>query len=228
MSLVWLSGPISGSILQPTVGYYSDQCSFTWGQRKPFIAGGSLATITCLIGLSYTDQFVRIATGSRDTTKSSYGELVVSIFFICALNISIQPVQGGLRALIIDNCPTRQQAIANAWASRLISIANVMSYLCNSLDLARLLPVLGETKLKALCTIVSLSLFVTTAITCLATSERKSSKHVNVLKEQKTTFTKIKMICDGIRGLPPRILIVFEVQFFSWIAWFSFLTNITS
>lgn len=53
-SFIWLCGPISGMIVQPVVGYYSDNCSSRFGRRRPFIAAGAaLVTIAVfLIGFA--------------------------------------------------------------------------------------------------------------------------------------------------------------------------------
>uniref|UniRef100_A0A803M559 Uncharacterized protein n=1 Tax=Chenopodium quinoa TaxID=63459 RepID=A0A803M559_CHEQI len=45
-SLIWLCGPVSGIIVQPTVGYTSDRCTSKFGRRKPFITIGT--TLICL------------------------------------------------------------------------------------------------------------------------------------------------------------------------------------
>lgn len=45
-SFIWLCGPISGIVVQPTVGHASDRSTSKYGRRKPFIAVGSL--LICL------------------------------------------------------------------------------------------------------------------------------------------------------------------------------------
>lgn len=44
-SLIWLCGPISGIVVQPTVGYTSDRLKSKFGRRKPFITVGT--TLIC-------------------------------------------------------------------------------------------------------------------------------------------------------------------------------------
>lgn len=53
-AFIWLCGPVSGMLVQPVVGYYSDNCSSRFGRRRPFIAAGSaLVTIAVfLIGFA--------------------------------------------------------------------------------------------------------------------------------------------------------------------------------
>src|SRR5476651_1831435 len=46
LSLFWLAAPITGIIVQPIIGYYSDRTWGRLGRRKPyFLAGGILSAI---------------------------------------------------------------------------------------------------------------------------------------------------------------------------------------
>ncbi|KAJ0610307.1 putative MFS transporter superfamily [Helianthus annuus] len=51
-SFIWLFDPLSGLVVQPIVGYYSDRCTSRFGRRRPFIAGGAflVAIVVFLIG----------------------------------------------------------------------------------------------------------------------------------------------------------------------------------
>jgi solute carrier family 45 protein 1/2/4 len=53
MALVWIAGPLSGSLVQPYVGMKSDNCRIPWGKRKPFMVGGTIATIISLLSLAW-------------------------------------------------------------------------------------------------------------------------------------------------------------------------------
>ena len=52
--IIWLCGPISGMLVQPMVGYYSDNCTSRFGRRRPFIAAGAslVAIAVVLIGFA--------------------------------------------------------------------------------------------------------------------------------------------------------------------------------
>ncbi|KAG2702302.1 hypothetical protein I3760_06G083200 [Carya illinoinensis] len=41
-SFIWLCGPITGLVVQPCVGIWSDKCTSKYGRRRPFILIGSL------------------------------------------------------------------------------------------------------------------------------------------------------------------------------------------
>ena len=58
MALVWIAGPLSGTLVQPYVGMMSDNCRIRWGKRKPFMLGGAAATIVSLMFLAWTREIV--------------------------------------------------------------------------------------------------------------------------------------------------------------------------
>ena len=60
MALVWIAGPLSGTVVQPYVGIRSDNCRISWGKRKPFMVAGGLATIVSLMMLAWTREIVRL------------------------------------------------------------------------------------------------------------------------------------------------------------------------
>lgn len=84
---------------------------------------------------------------------------------------------------------------------------------------------LGDTQLKSLCVISSISLVVTVGVTCAAVTERiqltrfgekKKGIWIQVLN---VVFTLYKAVLT----LPKRISLIFYVQICSWYGWFLFL-----
>ena len=44
LAVYWLAAPITGLIMQPIIGYYSDRTwSARWGRRRPYFAFGAIA-----------------------------------------------------------------------------------------------------------------------------------------------------------------------------------------
>lgn len=228
ISLVWLAGPISGAVLQPYFCLRSDECQSKWGRRKPFIVGGSVAIILSLLAQAWAPDLISSVTyvllgieqQSKLVTKISAATVVT---FVVALNIAIQPVQGCLRALIVDSCPKDQQGIANAWAGRIISIMNILSYFCAYIDLPYLFPYLGCTQFKVLCLITSVLLGVSIAITCWAVKERPATWNEPDIDSKEGTLRKLGHIFKSFRNLPPQVQRVCMIQFFAWMGWFPFL-----
>jgi solute carrier family 45 protein 1/2/4 len=58
LAFVWAAGPLSGTLVQPYVGIRSDNCRMSWGKRKPFMIGGGIATVICLLGLAWVREIV--------------------------------------------------------------------------------------------------------------------------------------------------------------------------
>jgi solute carrier family 45 protein 1/2/4 len=227
LSLVWLAGPLSGAVLQPYFCLLSDECRSKWGRRRPFIAFGSAAIILSLLGQAWIPDIINATTNQlkvkpgSNTVESLIAATV--ILFVIILNIAIQPVQGCLRALIVDSCVQEQQDAANAWAGRIISIANVWSYLCGYIDLPSLFLCFGNTQFKVLCTITIFVLIGTITLTCWTTTESPCRPNSSPIDHRGGTLHRIVRLLGSFRTLPGQLQWVCVVQFFAWMGWFPFL-----
>ncbi|CAK4839947.1 unnamed protein product [Aphanomyces euteiches] len=47
VQIVQLVGPITGFLVAPTVGVFSDTCTSKYGRRKPFLFWGAITSIMC-------------------------------------------------------------------------------------------------------------------------------------------------------------------------------------
>lgn len=152
----------------------------------------------------------------------------VAAAWIWALNISIQPVQAGMRALIVDSCPPKQQAQASAYASCVTGVGSIFGYVSGFVPLPQVLPWLGDTQFKGLCVIASVALGSTIAITCSAVDERRVSSKPDELRKQDGFLTVFRRIFTRLKTMPRTIKKVCLVQFFAWMGWFPFLFYITT
>ncbi|RDW87905.1 MFS general substrate transporter-43 [Coleophoma crateriformis] len=227
MSLVWLAGPVSGAVLQPYFCLCSDECESKWGRRRPYIMGGSAAIIMCLLGQAWAQELTSAVTclvgGDHQSKLVANVTAAMAVLLVIALNIAIQPVQGCLRAFIVDSCPKDQQDTANAWAGRIISIANVSSYFCGSIDLPSSLPFLGHTQFQVLCSITSIWLAISIAITCWMTKDPPIIRNKTGMANDEGLLRKLGRLITSFRQLPLQVQRVCAVQFFAWMGWFPFL-----
>lgn len=232
MALVWLAGPLAGVIGQPFIGLSSDNCRIFWGRRRPFIATGLVFISLSLLALAWVDELVHyLAWVVGISTRSHHlrtATLTVAALFIWIMNFAIQLLQCGLRALIVDLCPSNDMDAANAWASRMISIASLLGYGADVVDLPVLLHFSTSSRFKALCVLAVCVLMVTTC-TCLL-FVREADPNVNGPRDAKldSILGKFKYIRASIFNLPPDVVEVCKVQFFSWMGWFMFLYYITT
>ncbi|KFY23889.1 hypothetical protein V493_05577 [Pseudogymnoascus sp. VKM F-4281 (FW-2241)] len=93
MALVWIAGPLSGTLVQPYVGVRSDNCRISWGKRKPFILGGAAATIVSLLALAWTKEvvggFLGIFGAQKDDPGVKVTTIVVAVLFVYILDFAI-------------------------------------------------------------------------------------------------------------------------------------------
>ncbi|ESA43381.1 hypothetical protein GE21DRAFT_4780 [Neurospora crassa] len=227
MALVWIAGPLSGTLVQPYVGMMSDNCRIRWGKRKPFMLGGAAATILSLMFLAWTREIVTGILGlfGADPQSESVKLCIIctAVLWIYILDFAINTVQAAIRAFIVDCAPTHQQEMANAMASRFVGIGNICGYLAGYANLAPVFWWLGDSQFKELCGIASLALGTTVLMTCLFIKERDPRLEGPPAKDKPGVVAFFKKIFTSIKRLPPQTKKVCQVQFCAWIGFFPML-----
>lgn len=110
LALYWLAAPITGLIVQPIIGYYSDRTWHAkWGRRRPYFAlGAILASISlCLM------------------PNSSVLWMAVGVLWImdASINISMEP----FRAFVGDKLPPSQRTRGFAMQSFFIGTGAIVA-----------------------------------------------------------------------------------------------------
>lgn len=232
LALVWIAGPLSGTLVQPYVGIKSDRCRSRYGKRRPFMIGGAIATTISLVALAWTRELVGGLLGvfgvDRESDTTKYCSIAFAVLMIYVLDFSINVIQAGVRAFIVDNAPTHQQDIANAWAARLSGVGNIVGYLFGYVDLPNYLPFIGDTQFKVLCIIACVIMLGTLTISCLSISERDPRLDGELEPQKGGVFAFFRDLFHSMKKLPDQIKRVCAVQFFAWIGWFPFLFYITT
>ena len=232
LAFVWIAGPLSGTLVQPYVGIKSDRSRSRFGKRRPFMVGGALATILSLLALAWTREIIAGIGSIFGATKESQSVMTVSIVFailmIYVLDFSINVIQAGIRAFIVDNAPAHQQDAANAWASRMSGVGNIVGYMFGYINLPKYLWFFGNTQFKVLCIIATLAMLSTLTISCFAIQERDPRLEGEPDVEEGGVIAFFRGLYHSMLKLPPQIQKVCMVQFFAWIGWFPFLFYITT
>jgi solute carrier family 45 protein 1/2/4 len=165
---------------------------------------------------------------AKERKSSQVVAQILATAWIWALNISVQPVQAGIRALIIDSVPVSQQVQAAAYASCVVAVGSILGYSSGFLVLPVVAPWLGNTQFKGLSVIASLALGSTAAITCLTIKEEVVGSGRKHSKGKNTLFGTFVELLVSVKSMPQKIMRVFMVQFFAWLGWFPFLFYITT
>ncbi|RDL40853.1 MFS general substrate transporter [Venustampulla echinocandica] len=223
-ALIWVAGPLSGTFVQPFVGAISDQYVSRWGKRKPFIVAGIAGAVLSIMGMaimriSATRIYIWFARDYVGPHTMANLARVFVILWICILNLSLQPLQVGLRSLIIDACPSHQQSQASAWSGRFTGLGGIATYLLDDFLIRRY----QDRTFEVLCIVTSLSLIITNLPCILLIRERRGSLETVPDRQTFWLLRLAKRLIRTTRRMPASIKYICMVQFTSWLGWFPFL-----
>ena len=229
VAFVWVAGPTTGVLVQPYIGIISDRCRIPWGKRKPFMIAGTLGTVGGSLLLAYAKELMSIFGGlGPDATYDGTWRTMTIIWatvMMWALDFCINTVQAAIRAFICDGAPSHQQEAANAWASRIVGIGNVVGYLFGYLDLPKYFSFFGNTQFKVLVAIASIALSSLVTLSVFTIKERNPQLDPPRKSESESLgfLAFFKQVLVSIKRLPTPIRTVCEIQFMNWMGWFPFL-----
>ncbi len=222
--LLWLAAPLTGLIVQPIVGYYSDRTWNRMGRRRPFFLVGAILASLALIAMP-----------NSSTLWMAAGLLWV---LDASVNISMEP----FRAFVGDMLPPKQRKFGFAMQSLLIGGGAVLSSALPFI-LTNVFGVSNESSAESpIPTTVhfafyagSLIFFLAVLYTVLSTKEYPP--------EDMEAFKKMKAegsgpghafveIVQGILSMPKVMAQLAVAQFFTWFAlfcmWINFVPAIAS
>ncbi|KAJ7943502.1 putative Sucrose transport protein [Quillaja saponaria] len=131
-SFIWLCGPITGLVVQPCVGIWSDKCTSKYGRRRPFILAGSLmiSVAVILIGFSADIGYLLGDTSEHCRTFKGTRTRAAFIFIIgfWMLDLANNTVQGPARALLADMAGPDQRNTANAVFCSWMAVGNILGF----------------------------------------------------------------------------------------------------
>ncbi|MGO2370734.1 MAG: MFS transporter [Pseudoalteromonas prydzensis] len=107
--ILWVAAPLTGLIVQPIIGYWSDKTWCKLGRRRPFFLYGAILTTLALF-IMPNSPTLWIAAGMLWIMDAS-------------INVTMEP----FRALVSDNLPTKQRATGYAMQSFFIGVSSVVA-----------------------------------------------------------------------------------------------------
>ncbi|XP_052203577.1 sucrose transport protein SUC2-like [Diospyros lotus] len=132
-SLIWLCGPVSGLVVQPLVGYYSDRCTSRFGRRRPFIAAGAGLVSIAIILIGFAADLGHLS-GDQIGGKHKPRAITVFVIGFWILDVANNMLQGPCRALLADLSAGdhRKTRTANAFFSFFMAVGNVLGFAAGS------------------------------------------------------------------------------------------------
>lgn len=191
-SFIWLCGPITGLVVQPCIGMWSDQCTSKWGRRRPFIATGVAMIMLSVIVIGFAADIGYILGDTHQDCAFFKGvrprAALVFILGFWLLDLANNTVQGPARALLADLAGAHQRDAANAIFCLWMALGNILGFSAGAYgNWYQLFPFLASkaccapcANLKAAFLLAILFLAFCTAVTMFAAQESP----VPLLKEQ--------------------------------------------
>ncbi len=105
--ILWIAAPVTGLLVQPVVGYFSDRTWNRLGRRRPYFLGGAILASLALLAMP-----------NSPTLWVAAGMLWI---MDASINISMEP----FRAFVGDNLPSEQRTTGFAMQSFLIGTGAV-------------------------------------------------------------------------------------------------------
>jgi maltose/moltooligosaccharide transporter len=208
--LLWLAAPITGLIVQPIVGFYSDRTWTKLGRRRPyFLVGAVLASLAL------------IAMPNSSTLWMAAGLLWI---LDASVNISMEP----FRAFVGDKLDKNQRKVGFAMQSLLIGLGAVLS---SSLPyiLTNWFEVSNESEGAIPQTVkiafyVGAGVFFAAVLYTILTTEEYPPEDMEAFSKMKRETAGVgnafKEILQGIGSMPKTMKQLAVVQFFTWFGLF--------
>ena len=231
-AFIWLCGPISGMLVQPLVGYYSDRSTSRFGRRRPFIAAGAALVAAAVFLIGYAADFGHLSGDSLNKPLKPRA-IVVFVVGFWILDVANNMLQGPCRAFLADLSANDQKRmrISNNLFSFFMAVGNVLGYTAGSLK--KLYTILPFTHTKACdvycanlktCFFISIALLLTLTTLALTLVKEKtfSEPEGDSAEEEDGKVPCFGEIVGAFKELKRPMWILLLVTCFNWIAWFPF------
>jgi len=216
----WIVAPLTGMIVQPIIGHYSDRTWTKLGRRRPFFLTGAILAAIGLIMMPQADLFVAIMPA-----------LWVGAGFLMIMDASFNIAMEPFRALVADKLDSDQRTLGFSVQTALIGIGAVIGSwlpyaLTNWFGVSNEAPegVVPTSLIWSF--IIGAAVLVITILQTVFTTKEYSPEEIekfdggeeeNVVAISHTIFDIFK----EFGNMPKTMRQLGWVQFFSWFALFS-------
>ena len=192
LGLIWMAGPVTGMLVQPLVGAWSDACRSVLGRRRPFIIAGAILAALSLAIFPLSPN------------------LLFAAAMIWVIDACVNMSQVPYRALIPDCVPQHQNQLANSIMNAAFGVGSVIA-----LGTAPLLGLMGvEMSVFQQFLMASVAMILTIGYSSMVIKEPRLPAVVA------TPDDKPPSLLDGLKALlkaSPEVYKLCAVQFFTWI-----------
>jgi maltose/moltooligosaccharide transporter len=224
LSFFWLAAPMMGLIVQPIVGAASDRTWNRLGRRGPYILGGAIVACMAMFLMPNASSLVSIV------PPLVFGAVMFALMD-GSFNITMQP----FRALVADMVPDEQRTLGYSIQSFLINAGAVLGsvlpfFLTNVLGVQNTAPTGNVPPSVIWSFYIGGSILLLSVIwTVFRTKEYPPKDYCEqnglnyetwsqTQKEKKSIREKLRNFIHLFTQMPPMMVKLAIVQFFSWFA----------
>ncbi len=208
LPLLWIAAPLTGLLVQPVIGYFSDR---TWhpilGRRRPYFLLGAIFSSIALIFMPYSSE-LWMAAGLLWVLDAS-------------INVSMEP----FRALVADKLPDEQRSYGFVLQTLIIGIgtwvASNLPWLVNQMGVSNeAAPGVVPMSVKVAFAIGAF-VFLSSVLYTIFTTKEYPPEDMHAFAEEKKHGNVFGDIFHHIINMPKQMLRIGFVQFFSWFSFFT-------
>lgn len=218
LSWFWLAAPITGMIIQPIIGHYSDH-TWTWlGRRRPFFLVGAILASIALILMPNAGVFA----GFLPAMFVGAGFLMI---MDASFNVAMEP----FRALVADMLPVDQSTLGFSIQTFLIGIGAVIGswlpyVMAEWFGISKVAVSGGIPDNVVFSFYVGATVMIVTILWTVFTTKEYSPEEMSQFNPDKEVvpeeIIRFSNIFRDIAAMPKTMKQLAPVQFFSWIALF--------
>lgn len=218
LSWFWLAAPLTGMIIQPIIGHYSDQTWTKLGRRRPFFLVGAILAAAALILMPNAGAFTSILPA-----------MFIGAGFLMIMDASFNVAMEPFRALVADMLPVDQSTLGFSIQTSLIGFGAVIGS-CLPYILAEWIGISKEATNGHIPDNVVFSFYIGAVVmiltilwTVVSTKEYSPEELTSFNEESKKVEqekSKFSDIFKDIAAMPKTMKQLGVVQFFTWIALF--------
>lgn len=222
LSWFWLAAPLTGMIVQPLIGYYSDRTWTSLGRRRPYFLAGSILAATALMLMP-----------NAGSLATLFAPLYIGAGILMVMDASFNIAMEPFRALVADLLPADQRTLGFSVQTFLIGLGAVLGSWLPYL-FAEWFGVEKQASEGVVPYNVTLSFYVGAVIFLIAIlwtviTTREFPPDNEYLKEEAAKGHKgLSQIFGDFARMPRTMKQLGLVQFFSWFALFSMWVFTTS
>lgn len=217
LSWFWLVAPVTGMIVQPIIGHYSDNTWNALGRRKPYFLFGA---VMASIGLVLMPNSYLLAAVVPPLWIGAGLLMIMDASF----NIAMEP----FRALMADKLPSSQQTLGFSVQTLLIGIGAVLGswlpYLLSNVFGVNEIGASGVPRNVRLSFLIGSIVLVTSVLVTVFTTKEYSPEKMRRYSKTNVEDTgkpRFSDIFTDLFNMPRTMKQLGVVQFFTWFAFYS-------